>query len=250
VIWTVVDAIKEVPLELSTRVGDVVHNFRSSLDHLVFELAFLGEQGRRIPERTAFPASETRANWRSDYVQHTLLAGVMAKHKAVLYRAQPCYRRRDSTAATGRSRSPMAELHHLWTEDKHRLMQLMVVAPQRLQWHINVLNGATRTGPVRINREILGRPLEVGTKVCEFPIQRAPGAELEVDMSFNVGAAVCLQNGFPVTYALIDIGRRVQQLVEGFEATFETKQARRLWGVSRGGWIEEESLVRRSFSSI
>jgi hypothetical protein len=51
--WTVVETATDPPLEISTIIGDVVHNLRSSLDHLVFELAFLGLRGRVPRKRTA-----------------------------------------------------------------------------------------------------------------------------------------------------------------------------------------------------
>jgi hypothetical protein len=81
----IVESVDEPPLEWATIVGDVVHNLRSSLDHLVYELSFLGTRGSP-GSRTSFPCSLTRANWCSSDTQCVKLKGVLERHKHRLYR--------------------------------------------------------------------------------------------------------------------------------------------------------------------
>ncbi len=243
----VVDVVNEPHLRLATIIGDMVHNLRSSLDHLVFELAFLGLQGKKIPERTAFPGSTTKANWNSSYVQNTLLEGVLKKHRAMLYQVQPCYRRRDAPVGARtvrrRKRSPAADLQNLWNEDKHRMLQPVVVAASEIKPTISNFQDCLPAGEPRLHLEFLGRPLKAGAKVLTFLI-RVTGPNPHVDVEIEVGCEIGFRNGLPVRHALAEIGNWVQSVIERFEPVFETKQARQLWGLPRGGWIEAEPLRR------
>jgi hypothetical protein len=240
---TVVDQVNAPPLRLAVIVGDMVHNLRSALDHLVFELAFLGLRGKRIPERTAFPVSGTRRNWNSPHVQNDLLAGVMQKHRAMLYRAQPCYGLKDQpTPATSRRRKrhPATDLNNLWNEDKHRMIQLAVAAPFEVKPSILLRDCRERRMP-KIHVGFLARPLKEGTEVLTIPIiPTGPNPSVYVDI--EVACEVCLRNGFPHRNLLPNIGNWVEMVIRYFEPVFETPHARRLWGLPRGSFVERELL--------
>jgi hypothetical protein len=245
-LWTCVDTVVEPPLYIATTIGDVVHNLRSALDHLVFELAFLGLRGKRIPERTAFPCSETNANWNSTYVQDILLEGVLKKHRAMLYRAQPCYRRKDTTnpdTLRRRRRRPAADLNNLWKEDKHRMIQAVAVSPYEIKPRVGGFRDCRPTGPPRICLDFLGRPLKVDADVLEVPIE-VTGPEPQVNVEIEIACEVGFRNGLPVRKALADIGGWVGAIIERFAREFETPLARRLWGLPRGSWIDAEPLRR------
>jgi hypothetical protein len=247
---TVVDEVNAPPLRLALIVGDIVHNLRSALDHLVFELAFLGLRGKKIPDRTAFPGSLTRTNWNSSYVQGVMLEGVMKKHRAALYRAQPCYRLTDNpTPATlrRRKRSAPADLQNLWNEDKHRMIQLAVAAPVEIRPSIR-FRDCTERGHPRIHVGFLGRPLEQGTEVLTIPVTPT-GPYPNVYVDIEIACEVSLRNGFPLRYLLAHIGDWVAHVVRYFEPAFETPQARRLWGLPRGSWVES-APPRRARTSV
>jgi hypothetical protein len=80
--YVVTDA-EPPPLATATIIGDIVHNLRSALDHLVFELAFLGKSGKTVsPTTIAYPCCYNRGGdngWSSKWVQDKKLAGLMAK---------------------------------------------------------------------------------------------------------------------------------------------------------------------------
>lgn len=239
--WTVVETVEQPPLYLATIIGDIVHNLRSSLDYLVFELAFLGVGGRRVPGRTGFPICDTRGYWLSRRVQDTLLDGVTAKHRALIYRAQPCYRRKDKpgpAALRRRPRSALVDLHNLWNEDKHRMVQLADLAPYSVKPRIRFDDCEPRGIP-RIHTEVLGRPLKVGAEIFTVPI-RPTGPKPQVYVDFEMTFQVCLREGYPVRFALAHIADWITALIQRFEPIFETPRARRLWGVPRDGWIERE----------
>ncbi|MBS1870880.1 MAG: hypothetical protein JSS99_14595 [Actinobacteria bacterium] len=247
---TVVETVNEPPLEISTIIGDVVHNLRSTLDHLVFELSFLGLGGRVPRKRTAFPGSLTRENWHRPEVQTLMLHGVMQKHRAMLYRAQPCYRRKDNPSAATlrrRGRHPAADLQHLWNEDKHRIIQLVAVAPYEIAPRI-VFHDCTRRGDPTIHLENLGQRLDVGAEILTVPVE-VTGPNPKVDVQIEILCQVCLGNGLPVRYALAQIAGWVETVIQSFEPVFETPQARRLWGLPRGSWVESRPLTSRRKST-
>jgi hypothetical protein len=240
VLHIVVDTVVTPDLRIATILGDMVHNLRSSLDHLVFELAFLGLRGKKIPDKTAFPASRTRANWLSQKVQDVLLEGVLAKHRAMLYRAQPCYRKRDSAsdaARRRRSRNPAADLNELWNEDKHRVLRPVLLAPNELVPSVGPYRDCRPRGLPVIHTDFLGKPVEPKAKVLTVPVI-LDGPNPAVDVHIELAGRISLPNGFPVLEAMGKIGNWVQGLLGWFLPQFETRQAQRLWGLPRGGWVE------------
>lgn len=242
---TVVDAVREPDLRLATILGDMVHNLRSSLDHLVFELAFLGLRGKSIPARTAFPGSTSKANWNSSYVQHTLLEGITQRHRAMLYRTQPCYRKRDSASARAvarRNRSPSADLHDLWNDDKHRMIQPVVVTPYEVEPLIGPWHHCRPRGDPTLNTDFLGYPMKEGTEILTVPVQ-VTGDDPRVTVRVKMAGETCLRNGFPVLKSMSTIGNWVQAVLTVFTPIFETPAARRLWVLPRGGWVEREPTV-------
>jgi hypothetical protein len=241
-LWTVVESVTEPNLRLATILGDMIHNLRSSLDNLVFELAFLGMKGKKIPVKTAFPSSETRTNWNSPYVQNVLLEGVLKKHRAILYQTQPCYRKRDFASVKARSRrkrNPTADLNNLWNEDKHRMVQPVVLTPFQIEPVIGPFRDCRPVGKPTINIDFLGCPVEADTEVLSIPI-RVTGHNPGVKVQIKITGEISLRNGFPVLNAMMDIGNYVRAIIARFEPIFETPQARRLWGLPRGGWVERE----------
>ncbi len=240
VLHVVVDTVTIPDLRITTILGDMVHNLRSSLDHLVFELAFLGLRGKKVPNKTAFPASTTKANWGTSHVQGTLLEGVLKKHRAMLYRAQPCYRVRDSASSTAqrrRKRKPAADLNDLWNEDKHRVLRPVLLAPNELIPSVGPYRDCRPRGLPVIHTRFLGHPVEPEAKVLTIPVVLT-GPDPAVGVQIELAGRISLRNGFPVLEAMAAIATWVQGLLAWFEPQFETPQARRLWDLPRGGWVE------------
>ena len=173
--WKVLP-VKEPDIRLAAIIGEFVHDLRSTLDHLAFELSFL-DTGGVIPPRTiAFPCCLTRdievknapPPWNSKTVQKRKLAGINAAHRAMIYRAQPCYRRNDTASSAAIARRPrraLADLKDLWNHDKHRSLQPIASAP----FHIHgdetsiIPYDCWPIGPLRLEPAVLGSPLKEGT---------------------------------------------------------------------------------------
>ncbi len=109
----------------SLMVGDVLHNLRSALDHLAWQLVILdgGEPG----VQTQFPVRETPFNKSGDLTATQLNPPVNdARILDALEASQP-YRGADGSPAQV-DRNPLWLLHRLNIIDKHRLLLVVVCA--------------------------------------------------------------------------------------------------------------------------
>jgi hypothetical protein len=241
-----VDEVFQPSLRYAVIIGDIVHELRSALDHLVFELAFLGLNGKSFPMRVAYPVSRDRANWSGKYVQGTLLKGVMQKHRAMIYRTQPCSGKQDAAsprAIARRKRHPLSDLDNLWNHDKHRMIQPVGVAAMRTDCRIVSHPDCEVIGTPTLNRGFFGKRFEVDTEIVAIPV-RATGANPQVNVQFEGEGEICFRNGLPARESLAKIGDWVKSVLTWFQPEFETPRAKRLWDLPRGDWIDTSPFRR------
>jgi hypothetical protein len=125
--------------ELSLLLGDFVHNLRSALDHLVWQLVIANGQ---VPGKSnQFPVATTEAEWKRCVKELGWLKGVEAEAVAVIKRLQPYCGK--GTAA----KHLLAALNALDISDKHHVLAtgaLGIVPPdieQGRAWGYTVHNG-------------------------------------------------------------------------------------------------------------
>jgi hypothetical protein len=235
-ISVLVDSVVGLPLSLGLSIGDAIHNYRSALDQLIFELAFV-DSGGVERERTAFPASLTFENFSGSYVQQRMLEGLMVKHKTMLKRFQPYRTRRAS-----RHRHPIAVLDDLSNDDKHRLIQPALYCPNEivLAFPPGGLGRHCRWDTQRKLRvfSVLGRPLDPGTEIFRLPVEiTGPNPQMHVKChgEFFIG----FRNGVPADGALVAIGRMTREIIDTFAPEFETKKALKVRDKPRLGRFHE-----------
>jgi hypothetical protein len=98
-------------------VGDAVHNFRSTLDHLVFQLVLM--DGGAPTELTQFPIALGKGDFKRQAARR--MRGVTAQHHDAVREFQP-YRSEDPNF------HPLALLKDLSNIDKHRVVHFVQVA--------------------------------------------------------------------------------------------------------------------------
>ena len=232
-----VTSVPALPPKLAVIIADAIHNYRSALDQLIFELAFMDTRGREL-ESTAFPASDTLVNFEGEKVKTRLLAGLTKQHRAQLKRFQP-YRGWKSPGP-----HPFRLLNDLSNDDKHRLTQPALVHAQTFR--MRVLNENCADCRVDVNTRIewnkrsVGRPLEPDTEVCRFPVE-ITGPNPQVTMEGGVDTFVGFRNGIPVLPALWEIRDHTRRVVEFFAPEFERPCALRLRDLPRRGRIHERT---------
>jgi hypothetical protein len=117
--WYIVYGIvkQQPPLRLGVIVGDVVHNARSALDHLVWQLALLN--GASPDRYNAFPLAFTEAAWH-DAIRQGRLRGVSKNRIETIKKVQP-YR-----GPNGPERTLTGMLSNLSNVDKHRVVHTAI----------------------------------------------------------------------------------------------------------------------------
>jgi hypothetical protein len=115
--WHVVYGIvnEHPPPRLGVILGDLVHNVRSALDHLVWQLVLWnGETPKRGSAGSTFPFAMTKSAWKA--TKKRSLLGVSEKHRAILQQAQP-YK-----GGNGPENTITAALRDLSNVDKHQVV--------------------------------------------------------------------------------------------------------------------------------
>jgi hypothetical protein len=110
------------PLRIGTILGDIVHNLRSTLDHLVWQMVLehSGDPSALRP-RPYFPICLTESDW--ERVLAKGVRGVSSESSAMLRSVQPFV-----TNPLQPERAPLNTLHELWNQDKHRVILAIAAA--------------------------------------------------------------------------------------------------------------------------
>jgi hypothetical protein len=192
------------------QVGEIAHNFRSALDHLIWELVIHETGAPPTVTKTQFPIFETEAG----YLKRTpeFLHGVGGDAKALIESLQPF--------RTGEGvRSPLWQLLKLSDFDKHRTLHLAGAKNQAAQLK---LSGLTPHMPVEVSTTI--GPLEDGAPflTVHFPgtSQPFPKTPDDVKVKGPLGLGIVFDKGSVavagegVAETLGSVGKRVYENIE------------------------------------
>jgi hypothetical protein len=114
-LWVTVDV--EPPPQIGLIAGDAVHNLRSALDNVMWELAPPAVRARN-PNRTAFPIKETAQAFAS--TRNGVLAGFGQTPVDEIGKLQPFLAHEDGGLPAGGGQL-LALLDTFWNDDKHRV---------------------------------------------------------------------------------------------------------------------------------
>ena len=122
--WIYRGATAEVPIEWSIRVGEVLYNLRSALDHLVWQLVLAN--GEEPARNNQFPILDEAEEWMSR--TENQLKGVSENHRQMIRFLQP-FNPLLELPVNGEMRPYNAQvfrtLHDLCNIDKHRHLNLI-----------------------------------------------------------------------------------------------------------------------------
>lgn len=173
--------VKNVPEpdpRLGVIIGDVAHNLRSALDHLVYQLCIpSGASEPADPEAPAFPITSSSRRWRGAQWR---LDQAREGTKTRIERLQPYHRRKDPDTRL------LWQLRELSDIDKHRLLH---VAPAAIDAHQTGWR-STGTGEVVFHGYTINTgPLKENAIAVWWDIDAGPNAEVEVDANLVLGIA-------------------------------------------------------------
>lgn len=176
------------PHELSTIIGDAVHNLRSTLDHLVYQLAVANDKS---PSGTLYPAfvgdpldpgtdKRTRDRWKS--LSKLIHPDDLAKIEVT----QP-YRGRNLG-----NRHPLSMLNELSNRDKHREIHLSASVLMNSRFGFEAVRDV-ELGDTKFGHQ---GPFEHGTVVAVCPC-RFTGPKPKVNMKAQLIFGVAFADGGP-----------------------------------------------------
>jgi hypothetical protein len=175
-------AEKPIPVEISLHAGDLVHNARTALDHV---LARLKDHFGGDPRSGTFPITESNADWKGRVYPRRdgrrlpgPLDGLPCSARMLIYREQP-----HVAYAGRREEDPMAILGAMDNTDKHRLLYHSFVYP--------AADRGLDLIEVRDQRKVLsednvwttGQPIEHGTVMARYRIRGNARDVLRIDQS-------------------------------------------------------------------
>lgn len=195
--------IADPPIRLGLLAGDVVHNYRAALDHLVFQVAALGPRGEAgRGDRTQFPIFERKR----DFDNHvaTYLKGVPKDAVSVFELCQPYQ-------GGERLISLVARLDD---RDKHRVLTPVVSAPHGGRLHLMGQEALRIEAPPDLTH------IDDGTVVCVFWTPR----QVHVTAHFALETTLLFGDPGGEALSLTDLanfGNFVDAILVGFLPLFD-----------------------------
>ncbi len=193
------------PNELSTIIGDIVHNLRSALDVLVCELV-LADKGQ-IRRQSGFPIDRSEKKFVKS--AHEKLKGLNPKASRLVHRLKP-FRGGNNC---------LWQLHELDIVDKHRAIVPVVAANvstvAQLSPKIRMAQGVMTMKPADLKPERSVFPLKDGMEVYRTsPNYFDEHVDIYISYAFGNGTDSA---GNPISPTLADFSRTVRRIVAIFE---------------------------------
>jgi hypothetical protein len=198
--------------------GDMLHNLRSALDHLVWQLVLLsGEKPRR---QNQFPIIRTKAEYweatrnRSESARDRMLVGVSEDHRTFIDLVQP-FNARDEPEGTS-----LAILSWLSNADKHRVVHagfVLTEEPSPELFDVTTLHPTD--APVHVDVSMRWGELKDGAEIMRFR-PNPPGAH--VNMNAVIPTYIAFREGdrqLNVEWLKV-VFKWVDDYVRGFEPVF------------------------------
>jgi hypothetical protein len=209
--WTV--EVREQPSpDIGLMAGDAIHNLRSALDHVMWELL---ERNDNTPTRkTGFPIYDSPEKFKAEYPRK--VQGASQAAVDLILAAKP-YKG---------GNEPLWWLHELDVIDKHRVLLAVGSAARYDGFHLAIDHPAFPFKPHTVmpfSAAGLGRPiypLENGTKLCAMgPAMFPDGAKMHVNAEFAFDVAFGepgLAEGEPILPTLHHLTKVTKGVIRSF----------------------------------
>lgn len=198
---------------LSVLVGEIIHNLRSSLEHLVGQLVLVnGKPLKAGRDGQGFPVLKKKPTKSFDEATRHKLSGVSGEARAEVEAVQ-FYKRGNAPKS-----DPLIVLDYLWNSDKHQSLLTTNVSTQidmeRTTFNLNADAGRKLS--------VTWRPLaggEDGAEIARLTLD-PQGPKPYVYMDAHVTLEVALRGGAPAIEALQLLCENVVGVLKRFERFF------------------------------
>jgi hypothetical protein len=191
-------------------IGDCVHNLRSALDHLVYQLAILNGAGPDAASQTSFPIY-LKPKVFNDVVNKKVAPFISAAALTVIESLQPYKTSEPEHCALWK----VSQLDNI---DKHRLFVVVAQEFRLHSWKITA-DGNTYSG---ITPDSKWKPSIEGTEIMRVEMAGEGNVNMQAKtataVKFSTTAAVC--DGQIVEHVLEECGLEVQRIIDDFGKRF------------------------------
>lgn len=214
--WEWVEKFKiheEPPLRLGVMMGEVVHNLRSALDHLMWQVTLL-DSG--TPDRNTQYPIVTESESKFNKLAARMIPGLSADHRAAVERTQP-YRTGDP------KRQSLAVLNRLSNVDKHQVVHTAYsCTTESYQAEIDeFMDALPPDAPIRgVLMPAPGQSLQDGTPIMRVLFRPDAEAPAEVKMGFHFTMGVAFGNPGIVSDDVNRMAEDVLGIIHRFMADF------------------------------
>jgi hypothetical protein len=210
---------RDPPIEWSVIVGEFVHNLRSALDHLVWQLVILsgnqpvpGPGGNQFPIFTKKPGDMRRRTT----LFNRQLRGVHRAMRAAINRIQPYH------AGSSAHLRPLAVLADLSNEDKHQaiLPSYAAIPPEAFEEEPTINLVAIRDVVELESFEVhVNKPLEDGAEILGADI-KVTGPNPQVDMEGHLPFDVAFGESMVPMRGILGVRNAVHEVFGMFSPLF------------------------------
>ncbi len=197
-------------------IGEIAHNLRSALDHLVYQLALLQTEPKTVAadHRLQFPIfllhrSSDKRKGTFDSKGKTMIKLLRPEHQALIERLQPYH-----AGSRPRREHPLYWLEEINNTDKHRLIQVVGIkagiGPAVSYWGDQFAQPFTRSHFIILKN---------GAKIGEALPHMHVDANILPLVSFWKGCDPVKTRG--VIYVLDLIAKQVSEIVDSFGSEFD-----------------------------
>jgi len=195
--------------------GDIMHNFRSALDHLTYQLALWNTGGHvSRPKRVQFPILDEPDHFHS--ARGDALREVHPDHQAIIERFQP-YHRLPEALGIGPSFHSLAVLRDLDNADKVRLITPVLMPPASLAGYqgaaLTIMELALQQTP---DSAVHLPPIAPGSPLAEatLPAHAVVG---ETEAVGHITPRLGLPEGWPVDHVIDRVGAAILRIIGEFQ---------------------------------
>lgn len=206
----------------SLLIGDVVHNLRSALDHLAFQLALKATNGSPPNERRIqFPIEDGESTFRercSAKNRSGYIADLDPGDQTIIGEFQPCDRRY-SVYRAGLTVHPLGLLRDLNDTDKHRLLTRTIFAPTNIQ-KAGMEVGLIMYSHIALSKQAYGgaifaNPVELNANL--FWAHMPWAKDVHVEVAGYILPQVALPDGLDPVKAIDWMADTVVQVIRKFD---------------------------------
>ncbi len=211
--------VEPIDPSLPMMIGDCIHNLRSALDHVAFQLAVVNGKSSGAAEKTMFPVCLAKSgdNGFNKRVERTLKPFISSAALAEIEKLQP-YK-----AYSVPNQADLWILHNLDIIDKHRLLIIArdQFAATRFWYNIEGAGSGNVVIP-----EPNWKTMEDGAEIIRFRVTGGPPRKYNMEMKIEATRSVQLINtdlvcdGMPVTDVINQMMELVKAIVRDLGKSF------------------------------